>query len=134
MLVIYVYVCTMCLCCVCFSYPESWSISLEFIHPCYSVDMPHTLLFIHVRGHKLPNNYMTYFDHLEVENVIFSLYDDHHQTRPFDDIFWYSWWLKCDHKVVYRHFPERWRGCMVVSRPLRGILPLYQLLMSCIDR
>jgi len=39
--------------------------------------------------------------------MIFSPYEEYHQTRPFDEIYRYSGWIKCGHKMVHRHFSKQ---------------------------
>jgi len=60
-----------------------------FDDPYSAFDMPHASRFIPSRGHKTTYNYMMVLDRLKVDNVIFIPYDEHRETRPFEEICWY---------------------------------------------
>jgi len=53
------------------------------------------------------HHYRLRLDHLEVDDVKFSTYDDHRAVRPFQLMCTYSGWLMCGKERVYRHLPER---------------------------
>lgn len=61
-----------------------------FDDPHAAFDMPHALRFIRSRGQKTIDKYMMFLDRLKVNNMIFSPYDDHRKTRPFEEVCWYS--------------------------------------------
>lgn len=76
-----------------------------FDDPYFAFYMPHALWFIRSRGHKTIDKYM-FLDRMKVNNVIFSPYDGHRETHPFEEICWYSGWIICGHGKVYRHLSE----------------------------
>ncbi|GAU29856.1 hypothetical protein TSUD_379460 [Trifolium subterraneum] len=49
----------------------------------------------------------TSLDRMEVDEVTFCPYEDHRQTRPFQDISWYSGWIMCGSAMLCPHLPER---------------------------
>jgi len=77
------------------------------IHPNYTINMTRASRFVHSEVHKSQDNEKLFFDRLEVDCMIFNPNEEYRHTRPFDKIYWYSGWIKCVSKMVYRHFSKR---------------------------
>lgn len=77
------------------------------VHPNYTIDMPHASWFVPDKVHKSQDNDKPFFDRLEVNYVIFNLYEEYRQTLSCEEIYWYFDWIKCGHKMVYCHFSFR---------------------------
>jgi hypothetical protein len=60
-----------------------------------------------MKGNSCVMHYRTALDHLEVDDVRFSTYDDRRLVHPFDEIYKYYGWVVCGKHRVYRHLPER---------------------------
>lgn len=76
----------MCLCYVSFFKSGIWRTMLIHVRvraydididPNYTIDRPHTTWFIHGMGHESLDNYMTFFDCLQVSFMIFCSCDEH---------------------------------------------------------
>jgi hypothetical protein len=59
------------------------------------------------KWHKDVHHYRLRLDRLEVDDVRFSIYDDHGGVRPFLLMCTYLGWLVCGKERVYHHLPER---------------------------
>ncbi|MCI32229.1 putative IMP dehydrogenase/GMP reductase, partial [Trifolium medium] len=63
--------------------------------------------FYPLKTGKFPKETRTVLDRMEVDEVTFCPYKDHRQTRPFQDISWYSGWIMCGSALICPHLPER---------------------------
>jgi hypothetical protein len=80
---------------------------LNCVESKYSHADPVAAKFCPFKGNKLPAGDRTKLDRMEVDEVTFCPYEDHRQTRPFEDISWYSGWIMCGSAMICPHLPER---------------------------
>jgi hypothetical protein len=73
----------------------------------YNVGDPLAAKFVPLKGPPLPFEHRTTLDRMEVDEVTWQPYEDHRQSRPFQDCSWYSGWIMCGSAMICRHLPER---------------------------
>lgn len=73
-------------------------------------------------------SYMMFIDRVIAYDICFCPYDGHRQTRPLDNIAFYSWWLTCGSHMIYPHLPERvmhqFKFLHIIQRPPYVSVPL----------
>ena len=47
------------------------------------------------------------FDCIQFDDVCWRPYEEHMEIQGFEEVFWYSGWIMCGVRRVYRHLPER---------------------------
>ncbi|GAU21307.1 hypothetical protein TSUD_372010 [Trifolium subterraneum] len=78
-----------------------------FLDENYTNEDPVGAKYYPLKTGKWPYETRTSLDRMEVDEVTFCPYEDHRQTRPFQDISWYSGWIMCGSSMICPHLPER---------------------------
>ncbi|CAJ2665945.1 unnamed protein product [Trifolium pratense] len=73
----------------------------------YSHNDPIAAKYYPFKGGKYPTEHRTTLDRMEVDEVTWRPYEDHRQTRPFEDISWYTGWIMCGTAMISPYLPER---------------------------
>ncbi|GAU25842.1 hypothetical protein TSUD_31060 [Trifolium subterraneum] len=79
----------------------------RFLDENYTNEEPVGAKYYPLKTGKWPYETRTSLDRMEVDEVTFCPYEDHRQTRPFQDISWYSGWIMCGSSMICPHLPER---------------------------
>nr|ABE80141.2 IMP dehydrogenase/GMP reductase, putative [Medicago truncatula] len=66
-----------------------------------------TLLTKLQKGHGEGVTYRSLLDRIQFDDVCWRSYEEHKEIQPFEEVFWYSGWIMCGVRRVYRHLPER---------------------------
>ncbi|MCI25722.1 putative IMP dehydrogenase/GMP reductase [Trifolium medium] len=80
---------------------------MRFLDENYTNKDPVAAKFYPLKGPKLPDEHRTTLDCMEVDEVTFCPYEDHRQTRPFEDISWYTGRIMCGSAMICPYLPER---------------------------
>jgi len=59
------------------------------------------------KGHGEGLTYRSLLDRIQFDDVCWRPYEEHREFQGFEEVFWYSGWIMCDVRRVYRHLPER---------------------------
>jgi len=59
------------------------------------------------KGHGEGVTYRSLLDRIQFDDVCWRPYEEHKEIQGFEEVFWYSGWIMCDVRRVYRHLPER---------------------------
>jgi len=51
--------------------------------------------------------YRSLLDHIMFDDVCWRPYEEHMDFQAFEEVFWYSGWIMCGDRRVYRDLPER---------------------------
>lgn len=73
----------------------------------YTEEFPRSYSFVPRIGHPTAVSYRQSLDRLIADDVVFCPYDAHRGTRPFEEVAWFSGWIRASHEKVYRYLPER---------------------------
>ncbi|GAU36399.1 hypothetical protein TSUD_38660 [Trifolium subterraneum] len=79
----------------------------RFLDKNYTNEEPVGAKYYPLKTDKWPYETRTSLDRMEVDEVTFFPYEDHRQTRPFQDISWYSGWIMCGSSMICPHLLER---------------------------
>ncbi|CAJ2668136.1 unnamed protein product [Trifolium pratense] len=61
----------------------------RFVDPKYIHDNPYAARFLPLKGPKFPGEHRSALDTMRMDEVVFCPYEEHRQTRPFQDISWH---------------------------------------------
>ena len=59
------------------------------------------------KGHGEGLMYRSLLDRIQFDDVCWRPYEEHREIQGFEEVFWYSGWIMCGVRRVYRHLPER---------------------------
>jgi hypothetical protein len=59
------------------------------------------------KGHGERVTYRSLLDRITFDDVCWRSYEEHREIQAFEEVFWYSGWIMCGDRRVYRHLPER---------------------------
>ena len=59
------------------------------------------------KGHGEGVTYRSLLDRIQFDDVRWRLYEEYSEIRGFEEVFWYTGWIMCGVRRVYRHLPER---------------------------
>jgi len=59
------------------------------------------------KGHGEGVTYRSLLDRIQFNEVCCRLYEEHREIQGFEEVFWYSGWIMCGVRRVYRHLSER---------------------------
>ena len=59
------------------------------------------------KGHGEGLMYRSLLDCIQFDDVCWRPYEEHMEIQSFEEVFWYSDWIMCGVRRVYRHLPER---------------------------
>ena len=59
------------------------------------------------KGHGEGVTYRSLLDRIQFDDVYWRSYEEHWEMQGFEEVFWYSGWIMCGVRRVYRHLPER---------------------------
>jgi hypothetical protein len=59
------------------------------------------------KGHGEGVTYRSLLDRIQFDDVCWRPYEEHREIEGFEEVFWYSDWIMCGVRRVYRHLPER---------------------------
>ncbi|XP_039684137.1 protein MAINTENANCE OF MERISTEMS-like [Medicago truncatula] len=59
------------------------------------------------KGHGEGITYRSLLDRIQLDDVCWRPYEEHREIHDFEEVFWYSGWIMCGVRRVYRHLPER---------------------------
>ena len=76
-------------------------------NPDYVENLPVAARWTLQKGHGEGVRYRSLLDRISFDDVCWRSYEDHREYQPFEEIFWYSGWLMCCDRRLYRHLPER---------------------------
>ncbi|CAJ2646660.1 protein MAIN-LIKE 1-like isoform X2 [Trifolium pratense] len=79
----------------------------RFVDERYTHDNPYAARFLPLKGPKFPGQHRSALDTMRMDEVVFCPYEEHRQTRPFQDISWYTGWIMCGSAIINPHLPER---------------------------
>ncbi|XP_050897796.1 uncharacterized protein LOC127104665 [Lathyrus oleraceus] len=85
-----------------FPHISRWPSEME-----YNEDWPRACAFAPYRGNTTIEPYRVFIDRTVAYYIFFCSYDGHRQTRPLDDIAFYSGWLASGSRLMYPHLSER---------------------------
>nr|ABN09054.1 IMP dehydrogenase/GMP reductase, putative [Medicago truncatula] len=58
------------------------------------------------KGHGEGVTYRSLLDRIQFDDVCWRPYEEHREIQDFEEVFWYSGWIMCGVRTVYRHLPE----------------------------
>ena len=59
------------------------------------------------KGHGEGVTYRSLLDRVQFDDVCWRSYEEHRGIQGFEEVFWYSGWIMCGVRRVYRHLPKR---------------------------
>ena len=59
------------------------------------------------KGHGEGLMYRSLLDRIQFDDVCWRPYEEHREIQGFEEVFWYSGWIMCGVRRVYRHLSER---------------------------
>ncbi|GAU22781.1 hypothetical protein TSUD_142200 [Trifolium subterraneum] len=83
------------------------NLGMRYLDNNYTPEDPVAAKFVPLKGPKFPYEHRTTLDRMEVDEVTFCPYEDHRETRPFEDISWYTGWIMCGSAMICPYLPER---------------------------
>jgi hypothetical protein len=79
----------------------------KYVDRKYDHRNPVAAKFYCMKGSQLPDKHRTNLDNMGMDEVVWQPYEDHRQSRPFQDCSWYSGWIMCGTYMIFPHLPER---------------------------
>jgi hypothetical protein len=76
-------------------------------NPDYIENLPVAARWTLQKGHGEGATYRSLLDRITFDDVCWRPYEGHREFQPFEEVFWYSGWIMCGDRRVYRHLPER---------------------------
>ena len=76
-------------------------------NPDYVENLPVAARWKLQKGHGEGVMYRSLLDCITFDDVCWRLYEEHMDFQAFEEVFWYSGWIMCGDRRVYRHLPER---------------------------
>lgn len=73
----------------------------------YSEDQSHVCAFFPLNGNQEIMSFKVFPYRSTIDDIHYTLYDDHWQMHTFSDVAFYSGWLACGSCLMYPHLPKR---------------------------